>query len=82
MLIRTQLHGLMPTIFMANGVLYIQGSNVLRATDPTTGNVLWSSSQASAGGSIGGLHWQSPIVVNGQVFVPDNNGNITAYALK
>ena len=68
--------------FMANGVLYIQGSNVLRATDPTTGNVLWSSSQTSAGGSIGGLHWQSPIVVNGQVFVPDNNGNITAYALK
>ncbi len=68
--------------FMANGVLYIQGSNVLRATDPTTGNLLWSSSQASAGGSIGGLHWQSPIVVNGQVFVPDNNGNITAYALK
>ena len=68
--------------FMANGVLYIQGSNVLRATDPTTGNLLWSSSQASAGGSTGGLHWQSPIVVNGQVFVPDNNGNITAYALK
>ncbi len=68
--------------FMANGVLYIQGSNVLRATDPTTGHVLWSSSQASAGGSIGALHWQSPIVVNGQVFVPDNSGNITAYALK
>ena len=68
--------------FIAHGVLYIQGSNVLRATDPTTGNTLWSSSQASAGGSIGGLHWQSPIVVNGQVFVPDNSGKITAYALK
>ncbi len=68
--------------FIANGVLYIQGSNVLHATDPTTGNTLWTSSQASAGGSIGGLHWQSPIVVNGQVFVPDNNGKITAYGLK
>jgi len=68
--------------FIANGVLYIQGANVLRATDPTTGNILWSSTQASAGGSIGGLHWQSPIVVNGQVYVPDNNGKLTAYALK
>jgi len=68
--------------FIANGVLYIQGSGVLRATNPTTGATLWASSQASAGGSIGGLHWQSPIVVNGQVYVPDNNGNITAYALK
>ena len=68
--------------FIANGVLYIQGPAVLRALDPTTGNTLWSSSQASAGGSIGGLHWQSPIVVNGQVFVPDNSGNLTAYGLK
>ncbi len=68
--------------FIANGVLYLQGPGVLRAVDPTTGNTLWSSSQASAGGSIGGLHWQSPIVVNGQVFVPDNSGKITAYALK
>ena len=67
--------------FMANGVLYIQGNGVLRATNPTTGATLWSSTQASAGGSIGGLHWQSPIVVNGHVYVPDNSGNLTAYAL-
>ncbi len=61
--------------FIANGILYIQGSGIIRATDPTTGNILWSS-------AIGGLHWQSPIVVNGQVIVPDNNRKITAYALK
>jgi hypothetical protein len=67
--------------FMANGVLYVQGNNVLTATNPATGATLWSSSQASAGGSIGGLHWQSPLVVNGQVYVPDNSGNLTAYAL-
>ena len=67
--------------FMANGVLYIQGNGVLRATNPTTGDTLWSSTQASAGGSIGGLHWQSPIVVNGHVYVPDNSGNLTAYTL-
>lgn len=68
--------------FMANGILYIQGTNVLLATDPTTGNILWSSSQASSGGSIGGLHWQSPIVVNGQVYVADNGGRFSAYGLK
>ena len=67
--------------FMANGVLFVQGSNVLNAMNPTTGAVLWSSTQASAGGSIGGLHWQSPIIVNGHVYVPDNSGNMTAYAL-
>lgn len=67
---------------MANGILYIQGTNVLLATDPTTGNILWSSSQASSGGSIGGLHWQSPIVVNGQVYVADNGGRFSAYGLK
>lgn len=60
--------------FMANGILYIQSANVIRATDPTTGNTLWS-------GQIGSLHWQSPIVVNGQVIVPDGNGQITAFGL-
>lgn len=67
--------------FMANGVLFVQGDGVLRAMNPTTGAVLWSSTQASAGGSIGGLHWQSPIVVNGHVYVPDNAGNLSAYML-
>jgi hypothetical protein len=68
--------------FMANGILYIQGPNALLATNPTTGAVLWSSAQASAGGSVNGLHWQSPIVVNGQVFVADNSGKLTDYGLK
>lgn len=67
--------------FIANNILFVQGNNALRAMDPTTGNVLWSSSQASAGGNIGSLHWQSPIVVNGHVYVPDNNGKLFAYGL-
>lgn len=68
--------------FIANGLLFVQGNNVLWAMEPTTGNVLWSSAQASAGGSIGGLHWQSPIIVNGRVYVPDEAGHLTAYGLK
>lgn len=67
---------------IADGILFVQNNGVLRAMDPTTGNVLWNSSQSSAGGSIGGLHWQSPIVVNGHVYVPDEDGHMTAYGLK
>ncbi len=67
--------------FIANNILFVQGNNVLRAMDPTTGNVLWSSSQASAGGNIGGLHWESPIVVNGHVYVTDESGKLFAYGL-
>ncbi len=68
--------------FIANGILFVQDNNVIRAMDPTTGNLLWSSAQSSAGGSIGGLHWQSPIIVNGVVYVPDESGHLTAYGLK
>lgn len=67
--------------FIANGTLFIQGSHILRALNPTTGTTLWSSNSASAGGSIGNLHWESPIVVNGVVYVPDDDGVLTAYSL-
>lgn len=68
--------------FIANGILFVQGNNVLWAMEPTTGNVLWSSAQSTAGGSIGGLHWQSPIIVNGRVYVSDEAGHLSAYGLK
>ena len=67
--------------FIANGVLYLSISNKLSAVDPTSGNILWTSTQSSAGGNIGTLHWQSPIVVNGTIYMPDDNGNISAYGL-
>jgi len=68
--------------FIANGMLFLESAGMLRVMDPTTGSILWSSKQASAGGSIGDLHWQSPIVVNGHVYVPDESGQLTAYSLK
>jgi hypothetical protein len=36
---------------------------------------------ASAGGNIQGVHWESPTVVNGRVYMPDESGTITAYGL-
>lgn len=63
---------------IANGVLYHVGTadgasvNTLMARDPVTANVLWTSPTLS------GIHWQSPIVVNGVIYVTDVEGG-TAY---
>jgi len=54
---------------------------VLVALDALTGNELWSSASPGVGGTIGGVHFQSPIVVNGWVCCADRNGNLSAYAL-
>lgn len=67
------------TPVLAGGVLYAATSGNLLALDPHTGKQLWSSKQASAGGSIGAIHWESPIVVGGKVYSSDDNGNLTAY---
>jgi hypothetical protein len=55
---------------VANGVLYYaancSGGYCMIAADPITGNVLWTSSE-----HLGGLHWQSPILVNGAIYITD-----------
>ncbi len=66
---------------VANGVLYVATSGKVLALDPRTGRALWSSAEPSAGGSIGGIHWESPIVVNSHLYCPDEDGNLTAYGL-
>lgn len=59
---------------VANGVLYYFSGSI-NALNPQTGAVLWSDS------SPGGVHWESPIVVNGRVYVTDEGGKLWAYAL-
>ncbi|MHB8575926.1 MAG: outer membrane protein assembly factor BamB family protein [Dehalococcoidia bacterium] len=66
---------------VAGGVLFSAVNNAVTARDPYTGNVLWRSSQSQAGGSIGGIHWQSPIVAGGRLYIPDEDGHLTAYGL-
>jgi outer membrane protein assembly factor BamB len=70
------------TPLLANGVLYVAGSNLLEALDPYTGKVLWRSDASGAGGNIGSVHWQSPTVVNGKVIMPDEDGGLSAYGLR
>jgi hypothetical protein len=61
---------------VANNVIYYANGNVIRAADPLTGNVLWSDTA-----HVGSLHWQSPIVFNGKVYLTDDSGHLTAWAL-
>jgi putative pyrroloquinoline-quinone binding quinoprotein len=55
---------------VANDVLYYaascSGGYCMNAADPTTGDVLWTSSDHLAS-----LHWQSPILVNGAIYIAD-----------
>jgi outer membrane protein assembly factor BamB len=66
---------------LAGGVLFVATSNALLALDPHTGHRLWSSAQPTAKGSIAGIHWETPIVVGGRLYCPDEEGQLTAYSL-
>ena len=67
---RWQHSGVAKSGLIANGVFYYAascGSNYcLHALNPVTGAPYWTSSD-----SIGALHWQSPILVNGAVYIAD-----------
>jgi hypothetical protein len=69
------------TPVLAGGVLFAATDGAVLALDPSTGERLWSSDQESAGGSIGDIHWESPIVVNGRLYISDESGAMTAYGL-
>ena len=57
---------------IANGVLYMAGNGILRALNPIDGTQVWSA-------PIGGIHWESPIVVNGMVYVTDESKGLFAF---
>jgi outer membrane protein assembly factor BamB len=67
---------------VANGVVFVAFDNAIIALNALTGNELWSSAMRGAGRTIGPVHWESPIVVNGWVYCSDENGQLTAYALR
>ncbi len=70
---------------VAGGVLFVASTDphvqAVLALDPRSGRQLWSSADPAAGGSIGTIHWESPIVVGGRLYCTDENGRITAYGL-
>lgn len=60
---------------VANNVLYYATSGSIQAINPTDGARLWSSND------IGAIHWESPIVANGVLYITDESKHLTAYAL-
>lgn len=66
---------------ISNGIVFVAFDNALVALDVRNGKLLWSSAQAGAGRTIGSVHWESPIVVDGRVYCADENGRLTAYGL-
>ena len=59
---------------VANGVVYYASSGIIRALSPTTGKLLWSST------GIGSIHWESPVVVSGVLYLVDETAHLTAFA--
>ena len=60
---------------IANNILFVATSNLIRAMDPVTGNLLWSDT------TIAGIHFESPMVANGMLFITDESRELNAYAL-
>ena len=67
---------------VADGIVFVAFDNAIVALNALNGNTLWSSAMHTAGKTIGPVHWESPIVVNGSVYCSDENGNLTAYSLR
>lgn len=65
---------------VANGIVFVALDGAIYALNALNGKLLWNSSNY-ASKSIGPVHWQSPIVVNGWVYCSDLNGNLTAFTL-
>ncbi|MBV8202449.1 MAG: PQQ-binding-like beta-propeller repeat protein, partial [Acidobacteria bacterium] len=59
---------------VADAVVFYVGGAGLRALSARHGALLWSD------GGPASIHWQSPIVVDGRVYVADGNGKLWAYA--
>jgi hypothetical protein len=61
---------------VANNVAYYVTAGSVRAVTPKTGATLWTS----PAGQVGSIHWQSPVVGNGMLYVVDGDAHLVAYA--
>ncbi len=66
---------------VANGIVFIAFDGAIVASNATNGNCCGAARRRMPARTIGPVHWQSPIVVNGWVYCSDQSGNLTAYSL-
>jgi hypothetical protein len=60
---------------VVNGVVFFARSSLIGALNSTDGSLLWSDNR------IGKIHWESPVVVNGVLYITDQSGKLTAYSI-
>ena len=61
---------------IANNILFCAVNGSIRALNPVTGDLLWRNE------NIADIHWESPIVDNGVLFITDESGNLTAFGIQ
>jgi hypothetical protein len=59
---------------VANNVLYLAKANTIQALAAASGTQLWQA-------AIGGIHWESPVVANGVVYILDEAAHLTAFTV-
>jgi hypothetical protein len=59
---------------ISGGIVFVAMNGAIYALDSRSGKKLWS-------GSIGDVHWESPIVANGWLFCSDQDGMLSAWSL-
>lgn len=62
------------TPILRNGILFVARSGRLTAYNPTNHAVLWQT-------NIGDVHWEYPLIASHRLFMTDEQGHISAYAL-
>ena len=60
---------------VANSTVYHVSGGVIYGLEATSGTTVWSTSD------IGGIHWQSPIVANGRLYVFDVTSKLWVFVL-
>lgn len=60
---------------VAGGAVFVAGPRGITALDATSGAQLWQDTH------IGRIHWQSPVVANGILYITDQNSRLSAYTL-
>ncbi|MBA3947129.1 MAG: PQQ-binding-like beta-propeller repeat protein [Herpetosiphonaceae bacterium] len=68
-------YGTQTSPLVAGNVVYFAHNNALDARDPVTGTLLWGSTM------IGSVHWSSPVVADGVLYLSDNDGHLFAFAI-
>ena len=59
---------------VANNVLYVARASTIQALAAASGTSLWQ-------GAIGGIHWESPVVANGVLYIMDESAHLTAFSV-